>query len=73
MHGVHKQELHLMRSSGCSDTLFRGREDVFAAAGNSDENREKRLLPVCANEWLPVSAGSRRFPSAKCPSRELVR
>ena len=52
-------------------SLFRGREDVFARRWYSKASGKGGYQPVCQNEWNHQLCDKRKFKCAECPNRQF--
>jgi superfamily II DNA or RNA helicase len=64
-HSPTEDKVYLFRS------LFRGREDVYAARWESKAGKSG-YAPSCANEWRPGVCGKPKIRCADCNEREFV-
>jgi len=53
-------------------TLFRGRNDVYARLWISKKTGKKGYSPVCQNEWIPKLCNKPSIKCADCTNREFV-
>lgn len=53
-------------------SLFKGRNDVFAKRWFSKATGKGGYQPVCKNEWRPGFCDKKRFKCAECPSRDFA-
>ena len=53
-------------------SLFRGREDVFARRWYSKASGKGGYQPVCQNEWNRQLCDKRKFKCAECPNRQFA-
>ena len=52
-------------------SLFRGREDVFARRWYSVKTERSGYQPVCLNEWRQGLCDKKKFKCADCPNRQF--
>ena len=52
-------------------SLFRGREDVFARRWYSIKTERSGYQPVCLNEWRQGVCDKKKFKCADCPNRQF--
>ena len=52
-------------------SLFRGREDVFARRWYSVKTERSGYQPVCLNEWRQGVCDKKKFKCADCPNRQF--
>ena len=53
-------------------SIFKGREDVFAKRWYSDATKKSGYQPVCEREWDRVLCDKRRFKCSECPNRQFA-
>jgi len=53
-------------------SLFRGREDVFARRWFSRSSNKSGYQPVCANEWRHPLCDKKKHKCADCPNRQFA-
>ena len=52
-------------------SLFRGREDMFARRWYSVKTERSGYQPVCLNEWRQGVCDKKKFKCADCPNRQF--
>lgn len=53
-------------------SLFKGREDVFAKRWYSDTTKKSGYQPVCEREWNREFCDKRKYKCAECPNRRFA-
>ena len=53
-------------------SLFQGREDVFARRWYSSTTQKSGYQPVCTREWNREFCDKRKFKCADCPNRQFA-
>jgi superfamily II DNA or RNA helicase len=66
-----KETLSLQEKVALFQSLFKGRDDVFARRWYSKANCRSGYQPVCLNEWNPKLCNKRQYKCAECPNRQL--
>jgi superfamily II DNA or RNA helicase len=69
--GTNRVMLSLQEKIALFQSLFRGREDVFARRWYSKVSGKSGYQPVCLNEWNPQLCNKRQYKCAECPNRQL--
>ena len=52
-------------------SLFKGREDIFARRWFSNKTGKSGYQPVCLNEWNPEYCNKTKYKCSDCPNRKL--
>lgn len=52
-------------------SLFKGREDVFAKRWYSDTTKKSGYQPVCEREWNREFCDKRKYKCSECPNRKF--
>lgn len=66
-----KVTLSLQEKVALFQSLFKGRDDVFARRWYSKASGKSGYQPVCLNEWNPKSCNKKQYKCAECPNRQL--
>ena len=53
-------------------SLFKGREDVFARRWYSDTTKKSGYQPVCEREWNREFCDKRKYKCSECPNRKFA-
>lgn len=53
-------------------SLFQGREDVFARRWYSSTTQKSGYQPVCNREWVREFCDKRKYKCADCPNRQFA-
>lgn len=53
-------------------SLFKGREDVFAKRWYSDTTKKSGYQPVCEREWNREFCDKRKYKCSECPNRKFA-
>lgn len=53
-------------------SLFKGREDVFAKRWYSDATKKSGYQPVCEREWNREFCDKRKYKCSECPNRKFA-
>ncbi len=53
-------------------SIFKGREDVFAKRWYSDTTKKSGYQPVCEREWNSEFCNKRKYKCAECPNRQFA-
>lgn len=53
-------------------SLFKGREDVFAQRWYSDTTKKSGYQPVCEREWNREFCDKRKYKCSECPNRKFA-
>ncbi len=53
-------------------SLFKGREDVFAKRWYSETTKKSGYQPVCEREWKMEFCDKRKFKCSECPNRQFA-
>jgi len=53
-------------------SLFKGREDIFAKRWYSDTTKKSGYQPVCKREWNREFCNKRKYKCAECPNRRFA-
>ena len=64
-------QLSLEEKVALFQSLFRGREDVFARRWYSPKTEKSGYQPVCSKEWNPAYCNKKKYKCAECPNREF--
>ena len=64
--------LSLQEKVALFQSIFRGREDVFAKRWYSRSTNKSGYQPVCANEWNPQLCDKKKHKCADCPNRQFA-
>lgn len=67
-----KQQLSLREKVELFQSLFKGREDVFAKRWHSDTSKKSGYQPVCAREWNREFCDKRKYKCSDCPNRQFT-
>ena len=65
-------DLSLQEKVELFQSIFKGREDVFAKRWYSDATKKSGYQPVCEREWDRVLCDKRRFKCSECPNRQFA-
>lgn len=66
-----KVALSLQEKVALFQSLFKGRDDVFARRWYSKASGKSGYQPVCLNEWNPQLCNKKQYKCAECPNRQL--
>lgn len=53
-------------------SIFKGRDDVFAKRWYSDTTKKSGYQPVCEREWNSEFCNKRKYKCAECPNRQFA-
>ena len=65
--------LSLQEKVDLFQSLFKGREDVFAKRWYSASTKKSGYQPVCEREWNKEFCDKRKFKCSECPNRQFAR
>ena len=65
-------DLSLQEKVELFQSIFKGREDVFAKRWSRDATKQSGYQPVCEREWDRVLCDKRRFKCSECPNRQFA-
>lgn len=73
----HKQQKKLLpltpeEKIAIFQSMFRGREDVFARRWYSTTTQKSGYQPVCLREWNPQFCDKKKYKCADCPNRQFA-
>ena len=66
------QRLSLQEKIKLFQSLFKGREDVFARRWYSDTSKKSGYQPVCKREWDREFCDKRKYKCSECPNRQFA-
>lgn len=64
--------LSLLEKVELFQSLFKGREDVFAKRWYSDTTKKSGYQPVCEREWNREFCDKRKYKCSECPNRKFA-
>ena len=64
--------LSLQEKVGLFQSLFKGREDVFAKRWHSETTKKSGYQPVCEREWNREFCDKRKYKCSECPNRKFA-
>lgn len=64
--------LSLQEKVGLFQSLFKGREDVFAKRWYSNSTGQSGYQPVCEREWNRDYCDKRKYKCAECPNKQFA-
>jgi len=64
--------LSLQEKVALYQSVFRGREDVFAKRWFSRSSNKSGYQPVCANEWQHSLCDKKKYKCTDCPNRQFA-
>lgn len=67
-----KQSLSLKDKVELFQSLFKGREDVFAKRWYSEATKKAGYQPVCDREWNREFCDKKKYKCAECPNRQFA-
>ena len=69
---VSTHQLTLQEKVALFQSLFQGREDVFARRWYSSTTQKSGYQPVCTREWNREFCDKRKYKCADCPNRQFA-
>ena len=69
---VSTHQLTLQEKVALFQSLFQGREDVFARRWYSSTTQKSGYQPVCNREWVREFCDKRKYKCADCPNRQFA-
>ena len=69
---TYSNKLSLQEKVALFQSLFKGREDVFAKRWYSDATKRSGYQPVCEREWNREFCDKRKYKCAECPNRQFA-
>lgn len=69
---VSTYQLTLQEKVALFQSLFQGREDVFARRWYSNTTQKSGYQPVCTREWNREFCDKRKYKCADCPNRQFA-
>ena len=69
---VSTYQLTLQEKVALFQSLFQGREDVFARRWYSSSTQKSGYQPVCTREWNREFCDKRKYKCADCPNRQFA-
>lgn len=69
---TYSNKLSLQEKVDLFQSLFKGREDVFAKRWYSDATKRSGYQPVCEREWNREFCDKRKYKCAECPNRQFA-
>ena len=64
-----QSQLSLQEKVELFQSLFKGREDVFARRWYSNSTKQSGYQPVCKREWIRDYCDKRKYRCVECPNR----
>lgn len=68
---IYSSNLSLIEKVTLFQSLFKGREDIFARRWYSNKTGKSGYQPVCLNEWNPELCNKPKYKCSDCPNRKL--
>lgn len=67
-----RKQLSLQEKVELFQSLFKGREDVFARRWYSNSTKQSGYQPICEHEWNRDYCDKRKYKCVECPNRRFA-